>query len=258
MLFVDLEARNGFSKRNKLVANSSLRNGLSVAFVPGIDRNLVGPPLTRSGVVGQSVNKEGQAYFSSSSGYIDFGAVYSPSSVGATAVVVTQVGSILNSFVFSNGAASGQAGIEILVGAGGVAGVVAARVGVSPLSSGTISLSADERTVPVTLGCRYIPLDTISIYVGNITRVKSQTGAPGTSNGNQNLRLFSRGATYYTQPVNLFLYWNRPLFNAELDSVLRNPWQIFERRIWVPVAAAAPAPTSLAPRRAFPRPILLH
>lgn len=58
--------------------------------------------------------------------------------------------------------------------------------------------------------------------------------------------------------VVLMALFNRALSFEEHAELGRNPWLLFERRIWIPTAAAAPGGITGPLIRAFPRPILLH
>lgn len=210
-----------------------LERGLVIACNPAVGafNQVSSQHVTNSGGLTTTPTGSGKSWNGGASKYVDFGATYAPGSVGATVVQVVNPGTSVNVFSISSRAGSGSPGIEILIGNGGVAGLARARLDTVAITSDVTGLNDNRDHV---LAVRYTPSTELKIWADHFGKSSGITSSiPASITPDQNLRLHSRGATYYTGKSGLFLYFDRPLPDADIATLLLNPYIIYQWLDWL-------------------------
>ena len=217
--------------------------GLLIALLPHVRFNLVdGLPLEeRSGtVIGPGLRgicvQEGALMMPNPSGSSDPLARFDLSS-GTAMVMAVQPVETNNGCSFLRGNGSSTATWSVGLHGGSFDGAYASwgNYIYGGASGGPVSTVPRVSTITADGSNARVFIDGVLQSSGSYTPATSQYAAPGDLRRVVFGSINPTGSDINTMPF-FGLLWNRPLPDAEVLELSRNPWQIFEpRRIWVPV-----------------------
>ena len=206
-----------------------LGRGLVIACNPAIGaRNQVAKynyTVTNVGGMATVPTPIGLLWQGDTSKYVDFGSSYA-ATMGVTILQIVNPGSA-SGFTFTSRSSVGSDGIELLIGSGGTLGDTQARMSASNVSTPIISGLNDNKDHVVVI--RWTPSVELAVWSDGLFSKKAVTSSvPASLSPAQNLRLHRRAVDgAYAGKSGLFLYFDRPLADAEIEVLLENPWQIF-------------------------------
>lgn len=227
-----------------------IKRGLVIACNPAVGayNQVSRQHVTNGGGLTTTPTGSGKSWNGGASKYIDFGGTFDPSTSGMTAVQVVNPGSSVNVFPFSNRNAGAVAGIEILIGNGGVAGLARFRMHSPEVATGDLSGLNDNKDH--VLVARFTPSTEIKIWADVFSKGSANvTSIPASTTSTQNLRLHSRSTTYYTGKSGVFLYFDRPITDDDVEALLQNPNVVYQAppvRIYVSSGATSYTLTAAA------------
>jgi len=220
--------------------NSPFAENLAVLVNPGSGpRNLVTQtPLTISGTLDTCATSHGRSWQGAASAYLDLGAL-SPGSAGCTILQIVNPLGAGSAFTVSSRSATNTNGVELLTDGSTMAfRYSSAATSVSSGTAGAVGDGMDH----VVIG-RYNPSTSAVVIVDSMSQISSYTtSVPASITASQNLRLHSRGTTYYTARSGMIGYYTVPISPSHYEELLNYPYAMLvrdPRRLYFDGAAGA-------------------
>ncbi len=173
---------------------------------------------------------QGVKFVAASSQYVDLGSKYSFGNNDFTFIQWFNPQSSVNSFSLSSRSPAPGYGYEILCGSGGVTTNYQIRyAGVSGVTGVGFTITNTNNIQQIAATFKKSPF-LLNIYVAGKLVAKSSTTDPGSIVNTQNLRIASRGTTYFSGIIYLTLVYNRVLSPSEIQSLDVAQYQMVKPR----------------------------
>lgn len=235
-----------------LAKDAPLLRDLLVAVPGGVKRNLArdgGPQPSISGALGQQAGFISFGWQGAASAYLDTGVVHG-SDVGGTFYQVINPGTSASVFPWStrDGSAASSRGWEMLCSASGQVNLRMSD-GTSTYSTGNAGVfDTNNGRDLIVIGRFDGTAGLMHIFVREF-RNSASVAVPSTLSsgaGTQNIRLHSRGTTYYTAKSGDFAYWRRALSDAEIQLLFAQRFQALLEPEELPIYFTSAPPAGLA------------